>query len=100
MGLDLSYQSSVRHCIKGFRQVQVDCIHWSTIIDKLGDIFKVGLYQEIDGARPPFPESMLGIIDEIVTVQMLCYLLEVRWGGGGACEKNPTEAKTAHLMQN
>ena len=23
---------------------------------------------------------------------------EVRWGG--TCEKNPTEAKTAHLMQN
>ena len=21
-------------------------------------------------------------------------------GGGGTCEKNPTEAKTAHLMQN
>ena len=25
---------------------------------------------------------------------------EVRWGGGETCEKNPTEAKTAHLMQN
>ena len=24
---------------------------------------------------------------------------EVGWGGG-TCEKNPTEAKTAHLMQN
>ena len=23
-----------------------------------------------------------------------------RMGGGGTCEKNPTEAKTAHLMQN
>ena len=73
MGLDLSNQSSVGHRIKGFRQVQVDCIHWSTIINKLGDIFKV--YQEIGGARPPFSESMLGIIDEIMTVQMICYLL-------------------------
>ena len=26
---------------------------------------------------------------------------EVGWGGGGGtCEKNPTEAKTAYLMQN
>ena len=25
---------------------------------------------------------------------------EVGWGGGGTCEKNPTEAKTAQLMQN